>query len=391
MTAILLTVLSVTGLYTCVHEAVSENDRILAYLPLAHIQEMALENLSLFVGGCLGYGNPRTLADVSVKNCAGDMRELKPTIMVGVPQVWETIKKGVMMKIDDASPVVKTLFWGAFNFKNFMTRHHLPGGNAFDGIVFKKVREAAGGRLRFTFNGASGIANGTKNFISLVFAPMLTGYGLTETCACGSLGSPLEYAPTSIGPVPASVEVKLVSVPDLGYLTDSGVPQGEIWIKGAPLMTGYYENPEETAKAITPDGWFKTGDVGEFDSDGHLRIIDRVKNLIKLQGGEYIALEKLETVYRGAQLTANVMVHADPEYARPIAVIMPNDKALVVLAKELGVDEHSMHTDPKIRDAVLEDLQATGRKSGLSSIEIVTGVVVTDLEWLPPTVSSPDS
>lgn len=152
-------------------------------------------------------------------------------------------------------------------------------------------------------------------------------------------------------------------------------------------MKEYWKNPEETAKTLTEDGWFKTGDIGEFDSNGHLKVIDRLKNLVKMQGGEYIALEKLESVYRGAATVANVMVHADPEHTRPIAVVMTNDRILVDKAKELGVDEHDMHTSPKVRDLILKDLEATGRGAGLSRLEIVGGVVVTDLEWLPPTVS----
>lgn len=346
-----------------------------------------MENLVFFIGATVGYGNPRTLSDTLVKNCAGDMRELRPTVMVGVPQIWETVRKGVMSKLQASSPVLRTLFRSAVKYKGFMSRKKLPGASALDGIVFGKVRELTGGRLRFTMNGASGISKETKEFISLVLAPMLTGYGLTETCAVGSLGCPLEYTANSIGPIPGSCDMKLVSIPDLGYDADARVPQGEIWIKGMPIMTEYFKNPEETEKAITPDGWFKTGDIGEFDADGHLRIIDRVKNLVKMQGGEYIALEKVEAVYRGTQVIANVMVEADSRFPRPIAVIMPNDKVLPAKAKELGVDEHNMHNDRRVRNLVLKDLQTAGRRAGLSEIEIVSGVVITDEEWTPPSVS----
>ncbi|PHH72946.1 hypothetical protein CDD82_5723 [Ophiocordyceps australis] len=375
---------AIAGLHTNVEECVSDKECVLAYLPLAHIFEMALENLVLFIGGTLGYGNPRTLSDISVKNCAGDMRELRPTVMVGVPQVWETVRKGVAAKVDSSGPLVRSLFWGAFSYKGFMTRYKLPLANVFDGIVFKKVRDMTGGRLRFTMNGASGISDSTKHFLSLVLAPMLVGYGLTETCATGALGCPLEYSPNAIGPMAASIDVKLVSMPDIGYSADAKVPQGEIWLKGMPIMKEYYNNPEETAAALTPDGWFRTGDIGEFDANGHLRVIDRAKNLVKMQGGEYIALEKLESVYRGAQTVANVMVHADADHSRPIAIIMPNEKVLVEKARELGVDEHNMHHDAKVRAAVLRDLQQVAKTSGLSSMETVSGVVITDEEWLPP-------
>ncbi|KAI5464052.1 hypothetical protein BGZ63DRAFT_142965 [Mariannaea sp. PMI_226] len=382
-------VAGVTGLYLAVGECVSDTERVLAYLPLAHIFEMALENLVLFIGGTLGYGNPRTLADSMVKKCFGDMHEFRPTVMVGVPQIWETVKKGVVAKLESSSIVLRSLFWGAFNFKSFMSRNKLPGGGLFDNIVFSKVRELTGGRLRLTMNGASGISDGTKQFLSLVLAPMLAGYGLTETCANGCLGCPLEFSFNAIGPVSPACEAKLVSIPDLGYDADATPPQGEIWLRGKPIMTRYYDNPEETAKALTADGWFKTGDIGEFDASGHLKVIDRVKNLVKMQGGEYVALEKLESVYRGVQTVANVVVHADPEYSRPIALIMPNEKILTDKAKELGVtDSHLevLYHNPKVVSYVLKELQDAGKKAGLTGIEIVAGVIITDEEWTPESV-----
>ena len=352
---------------------------------------MALENLVLFIGGTLGYGSPRTLSDTSVKNCAGDMREFRPTVMVGVPQVWETVRKGVVSRVESASPVLRSLFWGAFSYKTFMSRNKLPGAAIFDSIVFKQVREMTGGRLRFTMNGASGISDGTKHFLSLVLAPMLEGYGLTETCANGALGSPLEYSATSIGPVSGALEVKLVSIPDMGYDADAKIPEGELYFRGKPIMTGYWEDDEETKKALTEDGWFKTGDIGRFDANGHVKVIDRVKNLVKLAGGEYIALEKVEAVYRGAPSVVNIMVHADPNANRPIGVVMANEKVLADKAKELGVDEHSMYTNAKISDFVLKDLQTTAKRAGLAGIEVVSGVVVTDEEWTPASVSFPNS
>lgn len=378
-------VAGITGLWTNVQECVSDREVVLAYLPLAHIFEMALENLVFSIGGTLGYGNSRTLSDTSVKNCAGDMRELRPTVMVGVPQVWETVKKGVMSKLETASPIAKNLFWGAFNYKTFMSRNKLPFASILDGIVFKKVRDMTGGRLRFTMNGASGIADDTKHFLSMVLAPMLAGYGLTETCANGALGCPLEYSPNAVGPIAAAVEIKLVSIEDMNYSADSTPPQGEVWMRGKPILSEYWQNPEETSKALTEDGWFKTGDIGEFDANGHLKVIDRLKNLVKMAGGEYIALEKLEAVYRGAQTVANVMIHADPNHSRPIAVIFPNEKVLVEEAKKIGVDEHNMHSDKKVNSLVLKDMQAAGKRGGLSGMEIIAGVVITEDEWTPPT------
>jgi long-chain acyl-CoA synthetase len=377
-------VAAVAGLYSVMEEAVSHREYVLAYLPLAHIFELVLENLVIFVGATLGYGSPRTLADTSMRNCHGDMRTFAPTVMVGVPTIWETVKKGIESRVASSGIATRTIFSAALSLKNFLVRNSLPGAALLDATVFSKVRAMTGGRLRFIVNGASGIATPTLHFMSMVVAPMLNGYGLTETCGNGALGCPLQWTPgPAIGPIPAAVEIKLVSLPELNYSASSNPPQGEILIRGLPVFTEYLDNPDETAKAITPDGWFRTGDIGEFDSAGHLAVIDRVKNLVKLQGGEYIALEKLEAIYRGSGFVQNIMVHGDSSCSRPIAILVANEKALAGKAKEIGVDEHAMHADKRVRGAVLKALQDVARKEGLSAMETVAGVVVVEEEWTP--------
>jgi len=199
----------------------------------------------------------------------------------------------------------------------------------------------------------------------------------------------LQWTPNAIGPVPPSLELKLVSLPDLGYSASSDPPQGEILLRGAPVAKEYFKNAEETDKAYTSDGWFRTGDIGEIDSLGHVKVIDRVKNLVKLQGGEYIALEKLEAIYRGSAYVNNLMIHGDSSQPRPIAVIAANEKPLAELAQSLGVESQDMHHDKKVRDAVLKDLLAVGKKAGLSGLEMVSGVAIVDEEWTPANVSPP--
>ncbi|EPE05773.1 long-chain-fatty-acid- ligase [Ophiostoma piceae UAMH 11346] len=396
-------VAAIAGLLSVVEESVSHNERILAYLPLAHIFELVVENLVLFVGATLGYGSPRTLTDGSMKNgCKGDLRAFRPTILVGVPQVWETVRKGVAGGVENASPVAKKLFWGYFALKNFLMEKNLIVGpvagvvSRIDKIVFAKVRTSTGGNLRFIVNGASGIAAGTKRFLSLVVAPMIGGYGLTETCGNGSLGSPLQWTNTAIGAMSAAIEVKLVGQPDLGYNANpapgSGEdPHGEILIRGNSVVSEYFNNPEETAEAITADGWFRTGDIGAFDSKGHIRVVDRMKNLIKMQGGEYIALEKLEAIYRGAPTVHNIMVYGDAEHTRPIAVVCVNEKALEELAAKNGItigdsDSDSaveLHQNPKVKALVLKELQAVAKAANLTPIEVVQGAALVDEEWTP--------
>ena len=243
----------------------------------------------------MGYGSPRTLSDQSVRNCKGDIREFKPTILVGVPAVWESVKKGIVAKVNQGSPLVKNLFWGALSAKGFLMSTGLPGTAILDAVVFKKIKDATGGRLRLCMNGGGPIAKDTQRFISMAITPMVSGYGLTETTAMGALMDPMHWTDSAIGDIPSSIEMKLVDFPDAGYFSTNKPPQGEIWIRGDSVMEGYFKNDEETREALAGEGWFKTGDIGEFDKNGHLRIIDRKKNLVKTLNGEYIALEKVRT------------------------------------------------------------------------------------------------
>lgn len=180
----------------------------------------------------------------------------------------------------------------------------------------------------------------------------------------GAIVDPLAWTSSSLGRTPASVEVKLVDVPELNYLTSATPPQGEVWIRGNAVISGYLDNLEENSKAFH-DGWFKTGDIGLFDSLDQLKIIDRKKNLVKTLNGEYIALEKLESAYRTATVVNNICIYASPEHANPVAIIEPVAAALARLADGLGESSPSHEAlckNTKVRGAVRAELL----KSGLS-------------------------
>ncbi|EFX04294.1 fatty acid activator [Grosmannia clavigera kw1407] len=380
-------VAAVAGVSVVVQAYVGPGDGLLTYLPLAHILEFVFENASIFWGSTMGYGNPKTLSDTSVRNCSGDIKEFRPTVLVGVPAVWEMVKKGIVSKVSAGSPIVRSLFWGAMWAKTNLMHLGLPGSGVLDAVVFKKIKEATGGRMKLCLNGGGPVAKDTQRFISMSICPMISGYGLTETTAMGVLQNPAEWTTDALGAMPASVEAKLVDFADAGYhATNKPNPQGEVWLRGPSVTSGYYENQELTEEAITPDGWFKTGDIGEFLPNGHLKLIDRKKNLIKTLNGEYIALEKLESVYRSAQVVANICCYADDSKAKPIAIIVPAEPALKKLAETIGVQgqnvEELVHSK-KLQTAVLKEMQAAGRQGGLSGIEIIDGVVLSDEEWTP--------
>jgi len=176
-------VAAVAGIDVIVGDYLGPGDGLLTYLPLAHILELVFESFVLFVGGTMGYGNPRTLSDTSVRNCKGDIREFQPTILIGVPQVWESVKKGIVGRVNSGSFIVRNMFWGAMAAKGFLLSSGLPGVSILDSVVFSKIKDATGGRLRICFNGGGPIAKETQHFISMAICPMINGYGLTETAA----------------------------------------------------------------------------------------------------------------------------------------------------------------------------------------------------------------
>ncbi|TKX26597.1 long-chain-fatty-acid--CoA ligase [Elsinoe australis] len=381
---------AIAGVNVIVGPYIGPGDALLAYLPAAHILEYVFENACIFWGGTMGYGHPKTISDASVRNCAGDIRELKPSILVGVPAVWETVKKGILTKVSKSSALVKHMFWAAMSAKSMMMSTGFPGSSLgtsiVDSVVFSKIKEATGGKLRICMVGGGPIAKDTQRFISMAIAPMIIGYGLTETAAMGALMDPLAWTDQAMGGMPASAEVKLVDFEDAGYFAHNNPPQGEIWIRGDSITSGYLDLPEETKESFTDDGWFKTGDIGEFDKDGNLKIIDRKKNLVKTLNGEYIALEKLESIYRSTGVVGNICVHAAGDRVKPLAIVFPNEAALQTVAKEQGISGKSLEElvhDKNINNAVLKAMQDQGKKGGLQGPEIIDAVVLTDEEWTP--------
>lgn len=379
-------VAGIAGVSSNVRGYIGHEDRIIAFLPLAHIFELVFELICFYWGSVIGYGTVKTLTNTSVRNCQGDLPELKPTVMVGVAAVWETVRKGILAQINILPTLSQKIFWTAYHAKIKMKRYHIPGGDSLGNLVFKKIKQATGGHLRYTLNGGSQISHDAQEFISNLICPMLIGYGLTETVANTCVLQPDRFELDVAGDLTGSVTVKLVDVEDLGYFAKNN--QGEVWIKGAPVTTEYYKNPEETESVITKDGWFRTGDIGEWTSNGHLKIIDRKKNLVKTLNGEYIALEKLESIYRSNAYVQNICVYADQTKVKPVGIIVPNLGPLSDLAKEGGIidnkDNIESHLhDPKLQNMVLEKLLKTGKSQGLNGIELLQGIVFSSEEWTP--------
>jgi long-chain acyl-CoA synthetase len=268
----------------------------IGYLPLAHVLELAAENTILQAGGSIGYGNPRTLTDKGAKPC-GDIKAVRPTHMAGVPRVWDTIKKGVLEKVEASGGLKSYLFHTAFATRLEAVRSG-QDTPIWNWLVFSKLHDEMGGRMKAMISGGAPLNKDTQEFIRVCFGKISQGYGLTETCGGLTVQDLDKFSTGNVGHPLPSCEVMLESVPEMKYDATpdekSGKrPEGEICIRGNNVTAGYYKNQEKTDEEWR-DGWFHTGDVGRFNKDGTISVIDRKKNLIKLSQGEYVALESLE-------------------------------------------------------------------------------------------------
>ncbi|KIM26596.1 hypothetical protein M408DRAFT_25303 [Serendipita vermifera MAFF 305830] len=370
------------------HVFVPETDTFLAFLPCAHILEYIVEILMQFVGCTIGYGRIKTLTDASVRGCLGDLREFKPTIMIGVPAIWETIRKGIITKVSKMGSIKKGLFDVGMSVK----RANVPVlTGVVDTVIFSAVKDQTGGKLRFVLSGGAAISVETQEFLSMALVTVLQGYGLTESCGTVCILPPefLTYGP--VGIPCGGTEIKLIDVPEAGYKAQGKIQQGEILIRGPSITKGYFKRPDlnEDPTVFTKDGWFRTGDVGQWNEDGTMSIIDRVKNLVKLSGGEYIALERLETTYKTSSLVANACVHATSESKQPIIIVFPHEVHLRDAIKSSNApnlpsadsDLHKLCDSPAVQSLVFKDLLNVAKKNGFKSIETVQGVVLGADEW----------
>ena len=220
------------------------NDIYLAYLPLAHVLELVGEISMMVLGVCVGYGRPRTLIDnpLSVSPC-GDISSLHPTFMAGVPTVFDRIMKGAQGKIKESNAVVQWLFARAYAQKTAAIRN---GGTSllWDLVFGRTLRKLIGGRVRRILSGGAPLSEKTDEFMRAAFSiPVSQGYGLTETCGCGTVMMEDDPAYRVVGPPVPSVEIRLVDVPDMKYLSTDTVGshgekilgRGEIWFRGVNI------------------------------------------------------------------------------------------------------------------------------------------------------------
>lgn len=345
------------------------------------------------IGGRIGYADPKSLASTNSKPC-GALEEFRPHVFLGVPKIYETLRKGIMAKISSMSGSTRDIVEAGMQRK-------IEGCTTplYDLVVFSKFREALGGRIMFLANGGGPLSPSTQKWIEMIMGVRLcNGYGLTETCSVvtithlhdtrhGIAGWPVmdmsitmlscteDETPTGEATIRDANDRPYLSTDRVNLNGDPILGRGEIVLKSPTTLMGYIKQPELTKEAFK-DGWFRTGDVGELLPDGCLRIVDRVKNLVKLRTGEYISLESMEGVYAVCEFvdtgTGGIMVHGSGEIDKPVAfvqisavvmrdwlekerTIINNDRRNNITEPE--IEELKTHLDdPKFNKAVLESL-----------------------------------
>ncbi|HEY0321561.1 MAG TPA: long-chain fatty acid--CoA ligase [Pyrinomonadaceae bacterium] len=309
------------------HLSFGTQDIALSVLPLSHV----LERLAMYM--YIHHGMSVYYAE-SLEKVGENFREVRPTIFVGVPRLFEKIYQRIKERAASEGKLkAAILAWavgvGKLYARYEISRKPVPRLLAFkyklaQRLVFSRWHAGLGGRVRLFVSGGAALSEEIGYIFAGAGIPILQGYGLTETSPVISAGMLEDNRIGTVGRPIRNVEVRIAS-------------DGEIEARGPNVMLGYYNKPEETRAVFTEDGWFKTGDIGTLDEDGFLRITDRKKELFKTSGGKYIAPQPIEQLIKGSRFV-NQVVLVGNERKFPAALIVPDWEQLQSYAQLKGLD-----------------------------------------------------
>ncbi|PIN24046.1 Long-chain acyl-CoA synthetases (AMP-forming) [Handroanthus impetiginosus] len=372
--SIVTLIAGVKHLLESVNEMLTVNDVYLSYLPLAHIFDRVIEEAMINHGAAIGFwrGDAKLLVE--------DIGELQPTIFCAVPRVLDRIYSGLQQKISSGGFIKQTVFNFAYALKLRNMRNgvkHTEASPISDKIVFSKVKQGLGGKVRLILSGAAPLASHVEEFLRVVScAYVLQGYGLTETCAGTFVSVPDEMNMLgTVGPPVPNVDVCLESVPEMGYDALSRTPRGEVCVRGDTLFSGYFKR-EDLTREVLIDGWFHTGDIGEWQPDGSLKIIDRKKNIFKLSQGEYVAVENLENIYGLVPEIDSIWIYGNSFESFLVAIIIPNKQAAEKWAGQNGISGNfnALCENPHVKKYFLGELARIAKEKKLKGFEFIKAV-----------------
>jgi long-chain acyl-CoA synthetase len=342
----------------------TENDRPLSVLPLSHVFERSAMYIYIYNGMSVHFAE-------SIEKLPDNFAEIKPSIFVGVPRIFEKIYARAKLKATQTGGLKQKIFdWAIGIAKDFAG--HLEDGRDIpfslglkhklaDTLIYSKLRGFFGGNIRFCITGGAALSDDTYLIFTGAGIPIMQGYGLTETSPAITSNNPQFKKLGTVGRPIRHVEVRIAD-------------DGEIEAIGPNIMLGYYGKPDATNDAFTEDGWFRTGDVGEMDADGFLKITDRKKELFKTSGGKYIAPAPIEQMIKTSQFVSQVVLIGNNRKF-PAALIVPNFDQLDAYAKHKGIARQSPAdycTDPRIIDLIERQVQK--QTIGLAQFEKVKKV-----------------
>lgn len=351
------------------------HDSYLSYLPLAHTLERTAVIVFAMGGAHIGFYNG------DVQRIKDDLQEFKPTVFVSVPRLFTRFYEKMQEGLDKLTGMKKSLATRAVETKlENLVKYGAIQHGIYDSLVFGKMKQALGGRVRIMVTGSAPIETAVQNFLRVaVGVPLLEGYGQTETSAASFIARAEVPTFGHVGAPLGCIEFKVVDVPEMNYTakdrdaTGALTPRGEICMRGPSVFQGYYRDAEKTAETIDKDGWVHSGDIGRINPDGSLSIIDRKKNIFKLAQGEYVASEKVENVYLTSKYIAEAFLYGDSFKSYTVAICVPHKDGIMQLGKELGIENASFEELCKNKDViakVLADINKKGKDSKINSFEL---------------------
>ncbi|CAG5114498.1 unnamed protein product [Candidula unifasciata] len=365
------------------------DDVYLSYLPLAHNFDRAVHVMMLLAGGRIGYFSR------DIKLLTDDLATLRPTLFVTVPRLLNRIYDAVHTEVKHSIIKSAILRWALASKQKDVNRRIYRRDSIWDKILFNKIQNKLGGRVRIVITGSAPLLPDVMNFLRCSLGcVVLEGYGQTESGAGASLTIPGDPSLGHVGPPLPGCHIKLVDVPDMNYYAKDNF--GEICIKSDYIMKEYYLEPEKTAEALDSDGWLHTGDIGTWLQMGTLKIVDRKKNIFKLAQGEYVATEKIENVYQNSPFVGQIFVDGDSLKTCLMAVVVPDVLYLEKWAPKNGFpsDLADFCGRQDAKGIVLKDMFAQGKKAGLQSFEQVKDIYLesnpftVDNDLLTPTLKN---